>query len=162
MARINELEFRFVFRQVPFVPKARARFSGHAYLPDNYRNSKELMSWEVREQWEGPPINSGKWKSILFLRGKQNRRGDLDNLHGSFLDVLQDAGALDKDNLIRLVASEQYFRHSKEDPEALLILRPWVFRDVPWGDFGQKKIQSFDASLIPGSRKRKKNELKVI
>lgn len=80
-------------------PKARPRFnSGQAYLPQNYRGWKRDAVIEVLCQISKRldlPLTTAKVE--VLLSGKH--RGDLDNLAGSILDVLVEAGVLVDDRV---------------------------------------------------------------
>lgn len=67
-------------------------------MPPKYRHWKVGAIAELKRQWGersplGHPVSISIW-----LRGKHSRRGDLDNLAGSILGAMQDAGILRNDN----------------------------------------------------------------
>lgn len=84
-------------------PKARPRFnSGQAYLPQNYRQWKKDALVEVLCQLgDGADLPLTTAQVEVSLTGKH--RGDLDNIVGSILDVLVEAGVLvdDRVNCVR-------------------------------------------------------------
>ena len=85
--------------QGPIVPKARPRVSrGRAYLPPKYRQWKLGAIAEFKRQWGARGAITVPVAISISLRGKHSRRGDLDNVAGSILDALQDAGVLRNDN----------------------------------------------------------------
>lgn len=78
-------------------PKARPRLSkGHAYLPVKYRDWKESAIIELRAQ-SAPSEPIARCEISIVIGGKQ--RGDCDNIAGSCLDALVQAGVLIDDRL---------------------------------------------------------------
>jgi Holliday junction resolvase RusA-like endonuclease len=79
------------------VPKARPRFGGgRAYLPQRYRDWKENAIIELLSQTRPiEPISKAEVSIELF----GSHRGDLDNLAGSLLDSLVQAGILLDDRI---------------------------------------------------------------
>lgn len=79
-----------------FVPKARPRFSGtHAYLPKNYRDSKAELIRQFTPQWKFPPCET--CEVLVYLHGYLS--GDADNLIGSLLDAMKEAGVIVDDTI---------------------------------------------------------------
>lgn len=68
------------------VPKARPRFSGHAYLPKRYRQWKTEAITQIIAQL--PPGWIPLERSHISLELIGSHRGDLDNLAGAILDAL--------------------------------------------------------------------------
>lgn len=81
------------------VPKARPRVTRRGtFMPPNYRCWKLLAIGRLKAQYSGPQID--KASVSIVLKGKHPRRGDCDNIGGSILDALVQAGILRGDNLM--------------------------------------------------------------
>ena len=78
-------------------PKARPRLGrGRAYLPENYRNWKDNAIIELLTQVQPiAPITRAQISIQIF----GSMRGDIDNISGSILDSLVQAGILLDDRL---------------------------------------------------------------
>ena len=73
------------------VPKARPRNgNGHSYLPANYRSWKDNAIFDLRLQWKNEPLAIAAVSVVVY----GSPRGDLDNIVGSVLDALVQAGVL--------------------------------------------------------------------
>lgn len=79
------------------VPKARPRISnGRAFMPANYRDWKDDAIFQLRQQCnQVAPIE--KCQLEIEIGGKQ--RGDLDNIAGSIMDAMVQAGILTDDRI---------------------------------------------------------------
>jgi Holliday junction resolvase RusA-like endonuclease len=79
------------------IPKARPRLSyGHAYTPKNYKDWKANAIGQLALQYGGlPPIN----KATVSVEIGGKHRGDADNILGSVMDALVQAGVLVDDRL---------------------------------------------------------------
>jgi Holliday junction resolvase RusA-like endonuclease len=103
------------------VPKARARVTANGtYMPHNYQNWKRHAIASLRTQAQN--ANGLKGVAIaIVLKGKHSRRGDLDNISGSILDALVQAGILQNDNLICVHSLSVRLEYSKKmEPIALI------------------------------------------
>ena len=79
-------------------PKARPRFAfGHAYMPTKYKVWKAGAIASLTQQWAGRDTLSTA--RIIITLGSKGQRGDLDNICGSVLDALVQAGVLEDDRL---------------------------------------------------------------
>lgn len=67
-------------------------------MPPKYRQWKLGAIAEFKRQWGARGAITVPVAISISLRGKHSRRGDLDNVAGSILDALQDAGVLRNDN----------------------------------------------------------------
>ena len=91
------------------VPKARPRFGGgHSYLPKRYRECKEHFIIQFADQ-AGEDWNPPSHCRIEFdLIG--NFRGDADNIIGTYLDAMVQAGTI-TDDRINIVSTGSWERH---------------------------------------------------
>lgn len=64
------------------IPKARPRFSGHAYTPIKYKEWKDNAVKQLSRQYQGQPLTDCSIRIVFY--GKH--RGDLDNLAGSVIN----------------------------------------------------------------------------
>jgi Holliday junction resolvase RusA-like endonuclease len=81
-------------------PKTRPRVTANGtYMPPKYRQWKEGAILTFRSQYNLEPLIMVKSVSIE-LHGKHSRRGDADNISGSVLDALVQAGVIGNDNLM--------------------------------------------------------------
>jgi len=83
------------------VPKARPRFSGgRVLLPKNYRGWKNAAYLEILSQLpEFSIIDLPIKKAEVEIKLVGKHRGDGDNILGSYLDVLVEAGIIQDDRL---------------------------------------------------------------
>jgi Holliday junction resolvase RusA-like endonuclease len=71
---------------MPLQPKARPRFSGHAYNDSRYRAWMKQCRAILGEWWTAPPLQKGQLLCLyLLFRGPGT--SDLDNLQGAVLDA---------------------------------------------------------------------------
>jgi len=77
------------------IPKARPRFSGHAYTPIKYKEWKDNAVKQLSQQYQGQPLTDCSIRIVFY--GKH--RGDLDNLAGSVLDALTQSKIIRDDSL---------------------------------------------------------------
>jgi Holliday junction resolvase RusA-like endonuclease len=71
---------------LPLQPKARPRFSGHAYTSDRYREWMRSARAILAEWWTRPPLGKGEVIALqLTFCGPGT--SDLDNLAGAVLDA---------------------------------------------------------------------------
>lgn len=67
-------------------PKVRPRFSGRAYMPNDYRKWIKQCKAILSEWWVLPPLQKGQLVAVhLLFRGPG--RSDLDNLQGAVMDA---------------------------------------------------------------------------
>lgn len=102
------------------VPKARARVTRNGtYHPHRYQNWKAiaigLLFDQAKAQLLDIPIQKASVQ--IDLIGKHPRRGDLDNVAGSILDALVQAGILRNDNMTCLSSLLISLEHGGQEPE---------------------------------------------
>ncbi len=118
------------------VPKARPRNSrsGHSYLPANYRDWKNEAIILLSAQHQGEAIADPVSISVI-LTGKHSQKGDADNVIGSILDAMAQAGIIADDNMKRVVSISLKLIHDKESPRALIRLETDFDLDLPeWAE----------------------------
>jgi Holliday junction resolvase RusA-like endonuclease len=104
------------------IPKARPRVTvAGTYMPHNYQRWKAQAIAAIRQQYQGDPIARTKTITIT-LTGKHSRRGDADNISGSILDSLVQAGVLVNDNLVAVPSLSINLLYSKADPITEILL----------------------------------------
>ncbi len=101
--------------QIP-VPKSNRyirRRGGRVFKPPRVRNWEVRALWEIKQQYNGDPID-GKVSVEITLTLPNHRKRDIDNMLKSLWDVLEKAGVIKNDNLIyevrtvkRVVKGEQ-------------------------------------------------------
>lgn len=103
------------------VPKTRPRVSfGRAYMPQNYRDWKNGAIADLCQQYQGESLTSLSGV-LIALTGKHSRRGDLDNIAGSVLDALVQAGILANDNLVVVPKLSIELQYNKKQPPSTTI-----------------------------------------
>jgi len=90
------------------IPKARPRFSGHAYTPIKYKEWKDNAIKELIFQYDGKPLTS----TSIDIGFNGNHRGDLDNLAGAVLDALSQAKIIRDDSLKHVRHLQIYYKKS--------------------------------------------------
>lgn len=72
--------------KMPLFSKARPRLTktGHAYMPQAYRDAQAEMQRQIREQWCHGPLEG---PIALCIRAYGEGRGDSDNISGAILDA---------------------------------------------------------------------------
>jgi len=122
----NEL---IVFRlQVSVVPKARPRVtnSGHAYMPQHYREWKQQAIAAFRDiRYRCPAYTFPLAQANIFLvfDGKHDRGKDGDNSGGSCNDALVQAGILQDDNFLHVPEQTMMLNYdAKRSPSTLIVL----------------------------------------
>ncbi|NJM47284.1 MAG: RusA family crossover junction endodeoxyribonuclease [Alkalinema sp. RU_4_3] len=106
------------------VPKARPRVTRYGtFMPENYRCWKTLAIVCLKSQYQGEPLQAAAVS--IVLRGKHPRRGDADNISGSILDALVQAGILRDDNLMVVPSLAVRLEWDKKaDPIVMVQLSP--------------------------------------
>ena len=85
--------------QGPIVAKARPRVTRYGtFIPPKYRQWKLGAIAEFQRQWGNRPTITEPIAIAIHLRGKHYKGSDLDNLAGSIMDALQQAGVIKNDN----------------------------------------------------------------
>ena len=85
----------------PIVPKARARTTKNGtYHPRRYSEWKSGAIADISSQYRGQPLEYAE--ITISLTGKHSRQGDCDNVAGSILDALVQAGVIVDDNMKRV------------------------------------------------------------
>lgn len=110
----------------PIVPKARPRVTrrGHAFMPSSYRNWKDGAIIALMQQWGDRGQIAVPVAIAIHLRGKHNRAADADNVGGSLMDALVQAGILASDNLRAVPSLTVTLAHGQQPPSALIHLSP--------------------------------------
>jgi len=104
------------------VPKARPRVTANGtFMPHRYRQWKDQAIAILSSQYQGQPLTVTKSITIT-LTGKHSRRGDIDNLSGSCLDALVQAGILTNDNLMVVSKLSIELRYGKEEPKTVILV----------------------------------------
>jgi Holliday junction resolvase RusA-like endonuclease len=118
-----------VFRlQGSVVPKARPRVtnSGHAYMPQNYREWKQQAIAAFRDiRYRCPAYTFPLAQANIFLvfDGKHDRGKDGDNSGGSCNDALVQAGILQDDNFLHVPEQTMMLNYdAKRSPSTLIVL----------------------------------------
>lgn len=106
----------------PIVPKARARVTANGtFHPSQYSDWKEQAISSLRSQYRGEPIQ--RFALSFLLKGKHSRRGDGDNVEGSILDALVQAGVAKDDNLLCNPSAARDLEWSKEAPTTVIYVK---------------------------------------
>jgi len=111
----------------PIVPKARPRVtkSGTAYSPRGYQQWKQSAIFHLRQQWGDRPALGGPVEVAITLAGQHRRAGDSDNVAGSLLDAIVQAGILRNDNLVVIPKlSIELHYHQRNYPVATILIKP--------------------------------------
>lgn len=70
---------------MPLYSKARPRVTARGtFMPKEYKQKQAEMVRQIKEQWEGPPLE-GPLRLEIDLRGEG--RGDADNMIGALMDA---------------------------------------------------------------------------
>jgi Holliday junction resolvase RusA-like endonuclease len=109
------------------VPKARARVTRNGtYHPHRYQHWKRdaitSLTLQAVELGLNEPLSGVAIK--IQLVGKHSRRGDLDNIAGSVLDALVQAGILKDDSLSVVSGLAIALQWSKEPPIVRIRIEP--------------------------------------
>jgi len=72
--------------KMPLFSKARPRLTktGHAYMPQAYRDAQAEMQRQINEQWHHAPLTG---PIALYIKVYGEGRGDGDNIAGAILDA---------------------------------------------------------------------------
>lgn len=107
---------------MPLYSKARPRVTARGtFMPKEYRVKQAEMVRQLKEQWDGPPLE-GPLRLEIDLRGEG--RGDADNILGSLMDA--GAGILWTDDRISIIpeVSVTWEKASKSESQ-------WLIRIIP-------------------------------
>lgn len=104
------------------IPKARPRVTQNGvYMPPAYAEWKLLATHEFRKVFV--PVIRYPVAVRVVLTGKHQRGGDSDNVVGSVLDALQDAGILKQDNMNHVIDQRGTLLYDKKkDPEFVVTI----------------------------------------
>lgn len=118
-----------IFRlQGSVVPKARPRVtnSGHAYMPQNYREWKQqaIAAFRgIKFLYPQHTFPLEQANALFTLDGKHSRGSDGDNLSGALNDALVQAGILREDNLLHVPEQAVMLNYDKtRSPSTLIVL----------------------------------------
>ena len=106
------------------VPKARPRGNnkGTFYTQTSYRLWKEEAIAHLRQQQ--PPLKLSGVRLDVVLEGKHSRRGDADNIIGSLMDALVQAGILANDNLVCVTGISLELNYNQDNPKTYIAISP--------------------------------------
>lgn len=107
------------------IPKARPRGTSkgsHHYLPQGYREWKDAAIACLRKQQ--PPLKLSGVRVDVVLEGKHRRQGDADNIIGSLMDALVQAGILANDNLVCVTGISLELNYNKDNPRTIIAISP--------------------------------------
>jgi Holliday junction resolvase RusA-like endonuclease len=90
-------------------------------MPEHYRQWKRAASSLFRQSLQ--PVTSYPITISIRLTGKHSRRGDIDNISGSILDALVQAGTLEDDNLTKITGLSISLSYSKAQPEISITIQ---------------------------------------
>jgi Holliday junction resolvase RusA-like endonuclease len=87
---------------MPLFSKARPRLtrSGHAYMPQAYKDAQAEMRRQLTKQWSGEPL-SGPVALYLCVHGEA--RADSDNIAGALMDAAN--GILWTDDRVSIIST---------------------------------------------------------
>jgi Holliday junction resolvase RusA-like endonuclease len=89
-------------------------------MPTNYSNWKKSVILDMCLQCK--PLNGKSYFLLITLIGKHCRRGDLDNVAGSIMDALVQAGIIKNDNMTVIQKLNIELQYSKKDPIVEIVL----------------------------------------
>ena len=93
------IELKLSTVPVPKTNRYVRRRNGAVFIPPRVKNWQKRALWELKNQWEGEPIESRVSVDITLIL-PNNRKRDIDNMLKSLWDVMERAGVLQNDNLI--------------------------------------------------------------
>ena len=93
------IELKLSTVPVPKTNRYVRRRNGAVFIPPRVKNWQKRALWELKNQWEGEPIESRVSVDITLIL-PNNRKRDIDNMLKSLWDVMERAGVLRNDNLI--------------------------------------------------------------
>ena len=100
--------------RMPLFSKARPRLtrSGHAYMPQTYKDAQAEMRRQLTKQWSEEPL-SGPIALHLCVHGEA--RGDSDNIAGALMDAAN--GILWTDDRVSIISTlvVEWFKASKAE-----------------------------------------------
>ncbi len=112
--------------QIP-VPKSNRYIrtkGGRVFKHPRVRNWETRAVWELRNQYEGEPIDY-KISVDIELILPNNRKRDIDNMLKSLWDIMEKAGVIKNDNLIFRIKTVKRVEKGKEG----VIIRLTRFRE---------------------------------
>jgi len=121
-------EVRLSLSRLP-VPKSNRyirRRGGKVFKPPRVVNWEVRALWELRQQYNGSPIEREVSVSIVLTLPDRRKR-DIDNMLKSLWDVMERAGILKNDNLIYEVHTLKRVVRGKEGVE--IVIRPFIQRE---------------------------------
>ena len=109
------MEIKLFLSKLP-VPKSNRyirRKGGKVFKPPRVVNWEARAIWELREQYNGKPIDYEISVDIVLILPNRRKR-DIDNMLKSLWDVLEKAGVIKNDNLIYEVRTVKKIEKGKE------------------------------------------------
>jgi crossover junction endodeoxyribonuclease RusA len=98
---------------VPKTNRYVRKRNGAVFIPPRVKNWEVRALWEIRNQWNGEPIDR-KISVDITLILPNHRKRDIDNMLKSLWDLLEKAGVLKNDNLIYEVRTVKKVERGKE------------------------------------------------
>ena len=109
------MEINLYLSKLP-VPKSNRyirRKGGKVFKPPRVVNWEARAVWELREQYDGNPIDYEVSVEIVLILPNRRKR-DIDNMLKSLWDVMEKAGIIKNDNLIYEVRTIKKIEKGKE------------------------------------------------
>lgn len=109
------MEIKLFLSKLP-VPKSNRyirRKGGKVFKPPRVVNWEARAIWELREQYNGEPIDYEISVDIVLILPNRRKR-DIDNMLKSLWDVMEKAGIIKNDNLIYEVRTVKKIEKGKE------------------------------------------------
>lgn len=109
------MEINLYLSKLP-VPKSNRyirRKGGKVFKPPRVVNWEARAMWELREQYDGNPIDYEVSVEIVLILPNRRKR-DIDNMLKSLWDVMEKAGIIKNDNLIYEVRTIKKIEKGKE------------------------------------------------
>ncbi len=109
------MEIELFLSKLP-VPKSNRyirRKGGKVFKPPRVVNWEARAIWELREQYNGEPIDYEISVDIVLILPNRRKR-DIDNMLKSLWDVMEKAGVIKNDNLIYEVRTVKKIEKGKE------------------------------------------------
>lgn len=109
------MEITLYLSKLP-VPKSNRyirRKGGKVFKPPRVINWEVRAIWELKEQYNGDPIDYEVSVDIILILPNKRKR-DIDNMLKSLWDVMEKAGIIKNDNLIYEVRTVKKIEKGKE------------------------------------------------
>ena len=107
------IELRLSQIPVPKTNRYVRRKNGAVFIPPRVKNWQTRAMWELKNQWNGDPIDRRISIDITLILPNHRKR-DIDNMLKSLWDLLERAGVLKNDNLIYEVRTVKKVEKGRE------------------------------------------------